>query len=228
MASPSSKLLGSDDDTTSDDGEEHWSAQYRRRLGIGDFPVEMTRGEHWEPPKHGEIKINFSASMPDPTPISRRGNRSSSSKGGISAVARDSSGDLLAIAQGQIRIGDVDKLGLQLYALKAAANLAKKLKDEGKHDGPVVYESGHVLVTCVLHKCCEGEPEAVLASAMPEGLEDVEQWCTTVDGAGLRLLPRDFLELVEQDKINAGLAAPRNQARVAPGGTGGSQCTGTN
>ena len=206
MAPVFSKLLEQDDDKCSGvAGGEHWSAEYRRRLGIGDSPVEFIGGfGHWQPPKRGEIKINFSTSMPEPS-LRSRGRSIIKNWGGISAVARDSSGDLLAVSSGRMKVADGDKLGLELYALKAAANLAKKLRDLGKHDGPVIYETGRVLVTCCLQESCEGDPKAVLEASMPEDLEDVAMSCTVVYGDRLRTLPRDFLREVEQDKINAGI-----------------------
>lgn len=179
-------------------------AKCRLRLGIGDAPVGFgvtkigtVPGTGWKPPNRGVLKVNFEALMPD----SEDGGR-----GGITALARNSSGDLLGFSGGAAMITGYNKLGLQLYALKAASNLAKKLSWEGKHLGPVVYESRHAFVTAVLFDKGKGEPGENLDAFEPDDLEEVAAKCVVItDQEGLRWLPRDILEMVERDKANAGI-----------------------
>lgn len=161
--------------------------------------------KHWVPPEKGQLKINCAGRM-------------GVGCGGFSAIARDSSGDVIGVMYGTKKCNH--PLEIQLHSILSALRLGEKLKDEGKHEGPVTVSSHHARALLLVFGSdgdvnenlevdgCEIDcGDEIVADGLDEASLDGEDWCITLIGEKeiAEKLPRDVRDLIEKEKVQAGM-----------------------
>ena len=136
-------------------------------------------------------------------------------RGAFSAIARNFSGDVVGATFGGKKCGH--PLEIQVYSIFVALQLAERLKNEGKHDGPVTIETHHALARAMvlgtdtdgleIDSCeIDDDDDETVPAGFAEAVGAGGDWCTTLteEEEIAEKLPQDVKDILEKDKLMAG------------------------